>query len=93
MGERSRSFKIIETGGNTIKSQEQVSNPTGTAGCEAVDCVDLNFAFDLEEKQKTAKVFKLSIFLGCFVFALISKAKVKMVMTPNLRGFILLCKK
>ena len=32
-------FKIIETGGNTIKSQVQVSNPTGTAGCEAVDCL------------------------------------------------------
>ena len=32
-------FKVIETGGNTNKSQVQVSNLTGTAGCEAVDCL------------------------------------------------------
>ena len=33
------SFRIIETGGITVKSQVQFSNPTGTDGCEAGDCL------------------------------------------------------
>ena len=32
-------LKIIETGGRTIKSQIQKSNPTATPGCSNGDCV------------------------------------------------------
>ena len=32
-------FKIIETGGNTVKSTVQRSNPTATPGCPAGDCL------------------------------------------------------
>ena len=32
-------FKIVETGGITIKSRLQKSNPTATPGCSALDCV------------------------------------------------------
>ena len=32
-------FNVIETGGLTIKSQVQLSNPTATAGCDAADCI------------------------------------------------------
>ena len=32
-------FKIIETGGRTVKSLLQRSNPTATAGCSADDCI------------------------------------------------------
>ena len=32
-------FKIIETGGRTIKSMVQKSNPTATIGCEEEDCL------------------------------------------------------
>ena len=31
-------FKIVETGGRTVKSQVQVSNPTATPGCTYGDC-------------------------------------------------------
>ena len=31
-------FKIVETGGRTLKSQVQVSNPTATPGCTSGDC-------------------------------------------------------
>ena len=33
------SFKIVETGGKTVKTVVQKSNPTATAGCTDVDCV------------------------------------------------------
>ena len=32
-------FKVIETGGCTIQSQVQLSNPTATAGCDRDDCM------------------------------------------------------
>ena len=32
-------FKIVETGGRTIKSEIQVSNPTATPGCQSGDCL------------------------------------------------------
>ena len=32
-------FKIIETGGKTIASQVQLSNPTATPGCDRHDCL------------------------------------------------------
>ena len=32
-------FKIVETGGITVKSRLQKSNPTATPGCSANDCV------------------------------------------------------
>ena len=32
-------FKIVETGGRTLKSQVQVSNPTATPGCPSGDCL------------------------------------------------------
>ena len=32
-------FKVIETGGRSIKSIVQKSNPTATLGCEAADCL------------------------------------------------------
>ena len=32
-------FKIIETGGRTVKSLLQRSNPTATAGCSAGECI------------------------------------------------------
>ena len=32
-------FKIIETGGKTIESQVQLSNPTATTGCDRHDCL------------------------------------------------------
>ena len=32
-------FNVIETGGRTMKSQMQISNPTATAGCESTDCI------------------------------------------------------
>ena len=32
-------FKIVETGGLSMKSQVQVSNPTATPGCEDQDCL------------------------------------------------------
>ena len=32
-------FKVIETGGRTVKSLLQKSNPTATAGCTAQDCI------------------------------------------------------
>ena len=32
-------FKVIETGGRTVKSLLQRSNPTATAGCTAEDCI------------------------------------------------------
>ena len=31
-------FKILESGGRTIKSSVQVSNPTATGGCQGGDC-------------------------------------------------------
>ena len=32
-------FRIIETGGRTIKSMVQKSNPTATTGCEELGCL------------------------------------------------------
>jgi hypothetical protein len=32
-------FKVVETGGRTIKSQVQVSNPKATPGCQSGDCL------------------------------------------------------
>ena len=32
-------FKIVETGGRTMKSEVQVSNPTATSGCDDGDCL------------------------------------------------------
>ena len=32
-------FRIVETGGRSIKSMIQQSNPTGTSGCEDGDCL------------------------------------------------------
>ena len=32
-------FRIMETGGRTIKSLVQRSNPTGTSGCQEPDCL------------------------------------------------------
>ena len=32
-------FKVVETGGHSMKSQVQLSNPTATAGCELADCM------------------------------------------------------
>ena len=32
-------FKIVETGGKTMKSEVQVSNPTATSGCDDGDCL------------------------------------------------------
>ena len=32
-------FKVIETGGRTVKSLLQRSNPTAIAGCTAQDCI------------------------------------------------------
>ena len=32
-------FKVLESGGRTIKSQLQKSNPTATPGCDNLDCL------------------------------------------------------
>ena len=32
-------FKILETGGRTVKSLLQRANPTATAGCSSSDCI------------------------------------------------------
>ena len=32
-------FKIIESGGKTVKQEVQRSNPTATAGCDRGDCL------------------------------------------------------
>ena len=32
-------FRIVESGGRTVKSQIQKSNPTATAGCDNADCL------------------------------------------------------
>ena len=32
-------FKVLETGGKSVKAKVQVSNPTATAGCAETDCM------------------------------------------------------
>ena len=49
-------FKIVETGGRSIQSEVQKSNPTKTKGCENVDCVACS-----EERGKGGDCMKSNI--------------------------------